>query len=258
MQRLLDQSQRNETLAHLPSVGIAGVPNAGKSSLFNALLGQDRSLVSSQHKTTRDVLAHRMTLARGDCVLFDCAGLLQTPDHVLDRLAQQAATESLKHCHRVLFCVDVTRSNWTDDLAVFALIPDSPVTLLATKIDALPPEALVTQIARLKGRFNLPIQPVSSHTGQHLDELMHLIDEGLFAGEHTHHDANITLLTARHKQVLCQAIASLEETVSLLADHSDEVACMTLRATHQSLGQVEQHIDEQVLDSIFSRFCIGK
>jgi len=257
-QQLLDQSQRNETLAHLPSVGIAGVPNAGKSSLFNALLGQDRSLVSSQHKTTRDVLAHRFTLAQGDCVLFDCAGLLQTPDHVLDRLAQQAAIESLKHCHRVLFCVDVTKSDWTDDLAVLALIPDCPVTVLATKMDAIKPEALAAQIALLKQLFDRPIHPVSSQTGQHLDDLVSAMNAGLFETEDAHQDPDVTLLTARHRQVLSLAIESLKDTVELLSDHSDEVACMTLRATHQSLGQVEQHIDEQVLDSIFSRFCIGK
>jgi tRNA modification GTPase len=258
MQKLLDQSQRNETLAHLPSVGIAGVPNAGKSSLFNALLGQDRSLVSSQHKTTRDVLAHRFSLAQGDCVLFDCAGLLQTPDHVLDRLAQQAAIESLKHCQRVLFCVDATKSDWTDDLAVFGLIPDCPVTVLLTKIDALTPETLSTQIALLKEKFGHPMQPVSSHTRQHLDDVAQAMNDALFERETAHPAPDITLLTARHRQVLAQAIESLQEAVELLSEGSDEVACMTLRATHQSLGQVEQHIDEQVLDSIFSRFCIGK
>ncbi len=258
MQQLLDQSQRNETLAHLPSVGIAGVPNAGKSSLFNALLGHDRSMVSSQHKTTRDVLAHRFTLAHGDCVLFDCAGLLQTPEHVLDRLAQQAAIESLKHCAHVLFCVDATKSDWTDDLAVFALIPDCPVTVLPTKIDALTSEALLTQIALLKGLFDIPIQPVSSQTGQHLKDLTDTMNQCLFDAEDALQNPDITLLTARHRQVLSQAIESLQEVSELLSDDSDEVACMTLRATYQSLGRVEQHIDEQVLDTVFSRFCIGK
>ncbi|NQV32018.1 MAG: 50S ribosome-binding GTPase [Phycisphaeraceae bacterium] len=258
MQKLLDQSQRNDTLAHLPSVGIAGIPNAGKSSLFNALLGQDRSLVSSQHKTTRDVLAHRFSLAEGDCVLFDCAGLLRAPSHVLDRLAQQAAIESLRHCQWVLFCVDVTKSNWTDDLAVFALIPDCPVTVIPTKIDALTPEALSHQITLLKDLFNHPIQPVSSQSRQHLDDVVRVMNDGLFEKGDAYQAPDITLLTARHRQVLSLAIESLKEAVELLLHDSDEVACMTLRATHQSLGQVEQHIDEQVLDSIFSRFCIGK
>ncbi|MCP4449946.1 MAG: hypothetical protein GY809_00675 [Planctomycetes bacterium] len=258
MQQLLDQSERNETLAHLPSVGIAGVPNAGKSSLFNALLGHDRSMVSSQHKTTRDVLAHRFTLAQGDCVLFDCAGLLQAPDHILDRLAQQAAIESLKHCHHILFCVDATQTDWANDLTVFAMLPDRPVTVLPTKIDALAPGALSAGIARLKGLFDTPMQPISSQSGQYLDDLAHLMNQTLFNARNAHQGADVTLLTARHRQVLAQAIESLNETADLLSHQSDEVACMTLRATYQSLGQVEQHVDEQVLDTVFSKFCIGK
>lgn len=258
MTRLLEQSQRNETLAHLPSVGIAGIPNAGKSSLFNALLGQDRSIVSSQHKTTRDVLAHRYALPQGDCVLFDCAGLLQAPDHVLDRLAQEAAIESLRHCKRILFCVDVTRPDWTDDRAVFALIPRQSVTVLATKIDTVSPQELAEQTDRLSKVFQSPVQPVSSHTGQHLDALTTTLNHALFNAEHRHQGPDVTLLTARHRQVLSRAVESLEEVRSHLSDHMDDVACMTLRAAIQSLGQVEQHIDEQVLDSIFSKFCIGK
>jgi tRNA modification GTPase len=258
MQQLLDQSQRNETLAHLPSVGIAGVPNAGKSSLFNALLGQDRSIVSGEHKTTRDVLAHRLSLPQGDCVLFDCAGLLQTPDQLLDRLAQQAAIESLKHCHLVLFCVDVTQTDWANDLAVFALIPECPVLVLPTKIDAVTSDALPDKVAQLKTLFETSMQPVSAHTEQHLDALTHRMNTALFESQALHQSPDVTLLTARHRQVLSHAIESITEVIELLSHHSDDVACMTLRATYQSLGQVEQHIDEQVLDHIFSKFCIGK
>jgi len=258
MKQLLDQSQRNETLAHLPSVGIAGVPNAGKSSLFNALLGKDRSMVSSAHKTTRDVLATRFSLPKGDCVLFDCAGLLQAPNHILDQLAQQAAIESLHHCHRVLFCVDATKSVWTDDMAVLALIPNGSVTIVPTKIDALAPQALNEQLRRLAAVFDKPIQPVSSLARLYLDDLTGALNLALFEAQSKHQDPDLTLLTARHRQVLSLAIESLSDAQSLLSHGSDEIACMTLRATYQSLGCVEQHVDEQVLATIFSKFCIGK
>ncbi|MCF7972207.1 MAG: tRNA uridine-5-carboxymethylaminomethyl(34) synthesis GTPase MnmE [Phycisphaerae bacterium] len=258
MQQLLDQSQRNETLAHLPSVGIAGVPNAGKSSLFNALLGQDRSVVSNKHKTTRDVLAHRFGLPGGDCVLFDCAGLIQRPDHVLDQLAQQAAVESLRHCHLVLFCADVTKSDWAEDLAVFDLIPECPVTVVPTKIDLLVPDRRMTQVALLKSAFNKPAHPVSSLTREHLEDLTTLMDQILFESQTAAQGPDMTLLTARHRHMLSQAIESMQDAEELLSHGMDDVACMTLRATYQSLGHVEQHVDEQVLATIFSRFCIGK
>ena len=85
LEELLAGSIRYETLMDLPAVGIAGAPNAGKSSLLNALLGWERSIVSPQPKTTRDVLSGVLTTDRFQCVLFDCAGLVLEPDDTARR-----------------------------------------------------------------------------------------------------------------------------------------------------------------------------
>jgi tRNA modification GTPase len=113
LETLLAESVRCQTLVDLPAVGIAGVPNAGKSSLLNALLGRPRSIVSPEPKTTRDVLAGLLTTDRFQCVLFDCAGLipvsppppgvtvethnLASPLGHIDELAQRAALEALRY-----------------------------------------------------------------------------------------------------------------------------------------------------------------
>ncbi len=122
----------------LPAVGIAGAPNAGKSSLLNALLGWERSIVSPQPKTTRDVLTGVLTTDRFQCVLFDCAGLVLQPDNPLDELAQRAAIEALQRCSAVLFCVDATKPDPSDDLAIRSLIQPKSVIYVATKSDLLP------------------------------------------------------------------------------------------------------------------------
>ena len=110
LEALLTGSIRYESVLGLPAIGIAGAPNAGKSSLLNALLGQERSIVSESRKTTRDVLSGLWTTDRFQCVLFDCAGLLACPDGIVDELAQQAAIEALRHCQAVIFCVDATKA----------------------------------------------------------------------------------------------------------------------------------------------------
>ena len=259
LNQLLIQSRRNETLTHLPSVGLAGVPNAGKSSLFNVLLHLERSIVSSQHKTTRDVLAERLSLPHGECVLFDCAGLLDTPDNVLDRLAQQAALTSLNNCQLVLFCLDSTKADWTEDLAIYQHLQDRPRLLIATKIDCLDQETLSSKLTELKDLFGNDCLAVSAHRGDHLDRLVDAVDQVLFSGTSQHTtETDLVLVSARHRQVLQEALTSLTEASEELIQNNHDIACMILRATYQSLSRVEQHVDEQVLDTIFSRFCIGK
>jgi len=95
LQRLLTDSIRCEQVIDLPSVGIAGAVNAGKSSLLNALLGSDRSIVSQRPKTTRDVLTGILEMSHCHCVLFDCAGLLLDATDVIEQL--QTGTRILKY-----------------------------------------------------------------------------------------------------------------------------------------------------------------
>ncbi|UCF17481.1 MAG: 50S ribosome-binding GTPase, partial [Phycisphaerales bacterium] len=135
LQQLLASSISCESLVDLPSVGIAGAPNAGKSSLLNTLLGTERSIVSPQHKTTRDVLTGLWTLPHCECVLFDCAGLLTGTDNILDELAQEAAVEALRNSDVVIFCVDLAKTDWDEDLAIRKLIESEVLMPVATKYD---------------------------------------------------------------------------------------------------------------------------
>ncbi len=261
LEGLLAGSIRYETLIDLPSVGIAGAPNAGKSSLLNALLGHERSLVSDRRKTTRDVLSGLWTTDRFQCVLFDCAGLLPAPQGLLDKLAQRAAIEALKHCQVVLFCVDATKQDCSEDISVRELIEPKELICVATKADLLNPTELTQAGHRLAQAFGGAFVPVSARTEQELAQLQDLIETSLMAEQGPAggdgHDA--TALTARHKQAVGQAISSLDQAIAEIERGADEVAATMIRSAHQVLSDIEQQpIDEQILDHIFSRFCIGK
>ncbi len=154
LEELLAGSIRYEALMDLPAIGIAGAPNAGKSSLLNALLGWERSIVSPQPKTTRDVLSGVLTTDQFQCVLFDCAGLIPVaspPSGVgvepsrgrlghIDELAQRAAIAALQSCSAVLFCVDAAKADLREDVAVHALIRPKSIIHVATKTDLLAEE----------------------------------------------------------------------------------------------------------------------
>jgi len=276
--QLLDGSISCETVIDLPAVGIAGSPNAGKSSLLNKLLGQARSIVSPLRKTTRDVLTGLLSLEHCNCVLFDCAGLIQKPNNILDELAQQAAIQSLQKASVVVFCVDVSKSGWSEDMAIRKLIKPEVFVPVASKSDLLLPDVLAECLAELNELFDSRFLAVSAETGTGLEQLKTILDEKIIelatgsvkpdAGGELRDTRYEIALTARHKQAVTEAIEDIGEAVSVLkagnaaglsaGEPRDEVAAMMLRAAYQSLSGIEQHIDEQILERIFSRFCIGK
>jgi tRNA modification GTPase len=262
LEQLLAGSISYEAVIDLPAVGIAGAPNAGKSTLLNKLLGKARSIVSDQQKTTRDVLTSLLTLRHCRCVLFDCAGLMQSPTNILDELAQQAAIEALQKSSDVIFCVDISKSDWTEDTAIRQLIEPDVLIAVATKSDLLSENESAKRLARLNDIFDTNFLAMSAKTGTGIALLKDTIDRRLIElalGNAKQDTAGVAALTARHRQAVTEAIENVSESISELKAGNDEVSAMMLRAAYQAISDIEQqNIDEQILDNIFSRFCIGK
>ena len=263
LKQLLAGSISCESLIELPAVGIAGAPNAGKSSLLNRLLGKERSIVSAKHKTTRDVLTGLWPLAHCQCVLFDCAGLLSEADNILDELAQEAAVEALRNSDVVIFCADISKPQWDEDLAIRKLVKPKVLLPVATKCDLPGEELLSERLARLNDLFGEEFMPVSSHTGAAIELLQATVDKELI-GQLDVPRASAVALTARHKRAVTEAIENVGASIDELKAGNDEVAAMMLRAAYGAVCEIEsaaggsEGIDEQILEQIFSRFCIGK
>jgi tRNA modification GTPase len=279
LEQLLSGNIRYESVIDLPAVGIAGAPNAGKSSLLNELLGADRSIVSARRKTTRDVLTGLLTLAHCRCVLFDCAGLTPEPRSILDELAHEAAIEALRNSSVVIFCVDISKADWSEDLDARSWMLDargasrikhreSSVIPVATKSDSLSDGTLAKRLTELDGLFATEFLTISARTGLGIGLLRETIDRGIVelalgsaGGPFLETAQKAVTVTARHSQVVSEAIESVNESINELKAGNDEVAAMMLRAAYQGICDIEsadQRVDEQVLEKIFSRFCIGK
>jgi tRNA modification GTPase len=259
---LLAGSIRYEEEIDLPAVGLAGAPNAGKSSLLNALLGKERSIVSQQRATTRDVLTGVLQLDKCNCALFDCAGLLPGDNQagILDTLAREAATEALNGAQLVLLCVDADKDDYAEDIAVGSCLQPKQLIYVATKCDLLGAEQLNQKATELNKLFGAQFTNTSALTGDGLANLRELIDRAVVKSRAGAPEAADRIaITERHRRVVLEAMKNLTDAGRQVNAGNDEVAAMLLRAAYDQLGGLEREdVDEAVLERIFSHFCIGK
>ncbi|MBW3595705.1 MAG: tRNA modification GTPase [Planctomycetes bacterium] len=230
-------------------VAIVGWPNVGKSSLWNALAGESAALVSEQAGTTRDYLRRRVAWDHLSLELVDTAGI--EPDAVLDDIASAAqamTSEQTAQAHLVLFCLDGARplNRWEVE-SLARPQGAAPRIVVATKADL--PSMLV---------LNLPHIPVSSVTGAGLENLRSRIAETIAA---SHEETAVVAGTAiRCREGLRLAADSLHRARDAAAHGlGEELIAAEVRIALDELGKVVGRIyTDDVLDRIFSRFCIGK
>ncbi|HBG78928.1 MAG TPA: tRNA uridine-5-carboxymethylaminomethyl(34) synthesis GTPase MnmE [Phycisphaerales bacterium] len=257
-----------EQIAAAPSVVIVGAPNAGKSSLLNALVGENRSIVSEQAGTTRDVLQHWLKLDNCDCVLFDTAGLVIEPADILERLANTAALNAIETSMLIIFCVDITKDDYSEDIKILNNTAwakahptnKKPAIFTATKSDLLNDKQSAKKIEELKNIFNRDFLPVSIKTSTGLEVLKQTIRQTIITQTaFSSQAADKTTLTARHLQIANEAMKNIGDAQNELKNNNEEIAAVFLRNALACLAGFDAgHIDEAILDNIFSKFCIGK
>lgn len=260
LQALLDGAVRSEELMELPSVGLAGLPNAGKSSLMNALTHRQRSIVSDVQGTTRDVLTETLELDCGRCVLFDCAGLKPDSSDPMDQLASQAAADALTAATVILFCVDLACESLEQARAIFCRLAEKPVIGIAAKSDLFTAEQIQSRLNLLKNMFGIEFVPTSTINSVGLETLKQELKSTILSVQAGQNEADAGVaINQRHRQKLLSAIKHLSDAADELKQGHPEIAAMSLRCARQDLGGLEHEpVDERILDVIFSKFCIGK
>jgi tRNA modification GTPase len=237
LQNLYEQSPRFERLTHEPTFVLVGRPNAGKSTLLNALAGRARAIVSPQAGTTRDALSAEIALERGIVKVIDVAGLEETsPIEPIAAQMHQRALRTLEEADFVILLHDFT------DHRPLLQLPRQPDLLVKTKSDLATPD---------DGLF------ISAQTGQNL-ELLRSEMSALAFGSPTAAPAAVAL-NSRHLQALDATITSLNRAQNALKACGDEVIALELRESLHSLGQILGQLSpDDLLGRIFSTFCIGK
>lgn len=251
-----------------PVVALAGAPNAGKSTLFNALLGTERAIVSAVAGTTRDAVVAPASLHGRRVLLADTAGLggeaISTP---VDALAQARTRESLESARLVLGLVDLSRPPSAEHRAfVLALgrggsAARGAVLAVGTKAD-LPADPLASALLEAAAARFHPGRPavrVAALRGERIDRLRAAIAAALDAAEDRSAPGGV--VAARQRSALRAARASLRRARVHLARRSSELDLLAsdLRDAAVALGELTGSVRaDDILDRVFARFCIGK
>lgn len=233
-------------------VVLAGKPNAGKSSLFNALLERDRAIVSDIPNTTRDVIEEPLEIGGFWLRLADTAGIVSTPEQPLDELSMQRSREAIEKCHLVLFVADGSQPLDSADKTVLEKIPADKARIVLINKSDLPVKLTAENQKMLGGSIS-----ISTKTGQGLGDLEKALAEFL---EKQTSDTGEQITKLRHHHALTQALEALTRARTAYDQKlSLEFVTLDLKAAIDALEELIGSIySEDLLDIIFSQFCIGK
>ena len=250
---LLNQISQRGDAEGLPKVVLAGPPNAGKSSLFNAICESALALVSPIAGTTRDYVSHRLEMDgyRFECI--DTAGLDPTMDHEIDEKAQNQARGQIRSADVLLTCFPLGESF----RSLASQAPQAEELRVFTKSD-LQPDA-TTELLRSDAPENSNAFLVSNVNLEGLDRLLEAIKTAV-TNPHQKQETMLISTAQRAESSLSETASALEQ--ALLATQEgwgEELIAAEIRGALDGLGRVTGAIyTDDVLDRVFSRFCIGK
>jgi len=259
---LLRDALAVERLEVLPRVMLVGPPNAGKSTLFNQLVGMDRAIQSATAGTTRDVLSAVLAVPGGDITLLDSAGIgvetgeTPNPGPDPDQLAMAAAKRSMAAADLILVVVDVTHEPAAAEQALRSTLPACPALIVLNKIDARPADAGCTP------ESSAAVQ-VSALTGEGVPALRARIGRMLFASA-PGHGAELLALSAGQRAALGEARRAVQRSAEICENSPElsdflELLALEVRAAMQALSLLGGAVaTEELLGRIFARFCVGK
>jgi tRNA modification GTPase len=251
LESLLATAPAGEVIREGAIVVIAGPPNTGKSSLFNALLGRSRAIVTEIPGTTRDALEAVIDTGKWPLRLVDTAGLRETQDRI-EQLGIEVSTRYLASAHVILACAEDPMSlGETVNLA--RKRSTAPILAVRTKCDLV--------ATRDEADSQEPALRVSAETGSGLQELLAAIDDTLDK-RHGEIVPDLPVLTrARHRKAIGTACLEVEEFNNAWREEKlpATVAAVHLRTAVGALEELIGAVDvEDVLDRVFSSFCVGK
>ena len=252
IEALIEAHARKRIWVDGVNTAIVGRVNAGKSSLLNRLSNEQRAIVTPVPGTTRDVIRSTITINGVPLRLMDTAGFGDVEDEV-ERIGVHLARQKLAEADFLLVVIDQSRPLNQDDLDILAKARDKKALIVINKID------LPSMLSEESQFDRFPVVRISALTGQGLDELKRVMVGCVLEGDIDLTTSNVAP-NLRHKQALTDAAGFFKGAArSLREDAPLEIVAVELKSGLDALGEIiGETASEDVLDSIFSQFCLGK
>lgn len=259
MKRMLISFQNGKVLKEGIKTVILGKPNAGKSSLLNKLLGEEKAIVTEIAGTTRDVLEQYINLDGIGIHIIDTAGIRKTED-IVEKIGVDKAMKQAQEADLILYVVDSSKPLDQDDYSIMKLMSSKKFIILLNKSDlntVVSIEDLENLCKDNKDHFVIIQTSMKDETG--IDQLQDAIKKYFISGKiDFNHEANITNI--RHKEALSDAYESLKLVKKSIEDEMPEdFLSIDLMNAYSSLGKIiGQEVEDDLVNEIFSKFCMGK
>ncbi len=236
---------------------ILGKPNAGKSSLLNTLLGEERAIVTDIAGTTRDTLEEQINIHGIILKLIDTAGIRQTED-IVEKLGVDKSRRFAKDADLIIYVVDSSTKLDDNDMDIISMINEGvagKVIVLLNKSDL----DTKTDENDIKNFIDCPVINISAKEQSGIDELEKKLEEMFIGGELSYND-EVMITRARQKDALNQAGESLrlvKDGISMAVP--EDLLTIDLMNAYEELGKIiGEAVEEDLVNEIFSKFCMGK
>ena len=257
VQKLISSADNGKMMKEGINTVIVGKPNAGKSSLLNRMVGEERAIVTDIAGTTRDVLQESIRLHGISLNMIDTAGIRSTED-VVEKIGVERAKEYASKADLILYVVDSSVPLDDSDREIISVIQDKKVIILLNKSDL---EAKVSEdeLEELFGHKDIELVRTSTKENTGMEEFEKIIINMFFSGRIKAND-EVVITNMRHKEALVEAEKSLQMVMDSLDMHMPEdFYSIDLMSAYASLGTIiGEEVDEDLVNEIFTKFCMGK
>ncbi len=252
--RLIDSFENGRIMKEGIDTVIVGKPNAGKSSLLNALLGEERAIVTDIAGTTRDTLEEQISISGISLNVIDTAGIRETEDTV-EKIGVKRAKEKAETADLIIYVVDSSVDLDENDEEIMKMLKEKRAVVILNKTDL---KMAVTE-KQLREKIAHPIIAVSAKEQTGIDNLEKTLKDMFFHGELSFND-EVYITNIRQKQALEDARESLEQVEnSIESQMPEDFYSIDLMSAYESLGKITgESVEDDLADEIFSKFCMGK
>lgn len=261
LRSLIDSFQYGNAIKNGTAVAIIGKPNAGKSTLLNALLKEERAIVSNIAGTTRDTIEEILHIKGHAFRLIDTAGLRETVDEI-EAIGVKKAKEKVDSADILIYLADASTEDFSEDFDILKplLRVDLNLIICATKIDEVLPTKyeLVEQTFRNGITSEFDFIKISAVENQNIQDLKNELSS--FVEQLKSEENNVVITNQRHFEALKKSLDSVEKVEHAVTSQiTTELLAYELRNALEHLGEISgEFSNDEVLGNIFSKFCIGK